>query len=275
MAPLKPALLAGLLLLGGRAQAYDLFHPVPADKMPELSTDRPDKTEAYATVPAGHWQIESDLAIVTRDQSDGLRTEDWSSLGFNLKAGLGEGLDLQFVHEPLLRGSAEDLGTGDTAAYAGRGDSLLRVKIHLRDPEGAVPGLALMPYLKIPTASEGLGNGQPEGGLIVPVGWELPAGWGLSAMLELDGNADSQGVGRHIDTVLSASASHAVFGPLEGYAELWGQFSGESGVESLFTADGGLTCGLGANAQLDLGVNVGLNAGAPDYEPFLGLSLRL
>jgi hypothetical protein len=271
----KRWILLGLLALVRPVLAYDLFHPVPAAQMPELSPDRPDKTEGYTIVPAGHWQLESDLAVVTRDQANGLRTEDWSSLDFNLKAGLAEGLDIQFVHSPLLRGSAEDLVNGGSADYAGRGDSLIRVKIHLREPDGLVPGMGLLPFVKFPTASEGLGNGQTEGGLIIPVGWELPAGWGLSAMLELDANADSAGSGRHIDTVLSASADHKVLGPLDGYVELWGQFSGEGGVDNVFTADGGLTLGLGANAQADLGLNAGLNDAAPDLEPFLGITFRL
>lgn len=276
MASLKHRwILLGLLALVRPVLAYDLFHPVPADKMPELSTDRPDKTESYVTVPAGHWQLETDLAIVTREQADGVRSEDWSTLDFNVKAGLVDGLDIQFVHNPLLRGSAEDLVNGGSADYAGRGDSMIRVKISLREPAGLAPGIGLLPFITIPTASEGLGSGQTDGGLIIPVGWELPAGWGLSAMLELDDNTDSAGTGRHLDTVLSASADHKLFGPLEGYVELFGQFSGESGVPNVFTADSGLTLGLGENAQADLGVNVGLNDAAPDLEPFLGFSYRL
>jgi hypothetical protein len=271
----KRWILLGLFALVRPVLAYDLFHPVPAAQMPELSSDRPDKTEGYATVPAGHWQLEADLAIVTRDQANGLRTEDWSTLDFNLKAGLTENIDLQFVHSPLLRGSAQDLASGDSVDYAGHGDSLIRMKIHLREPDGLIPGFGLLPFIKLPTASAGLGNGQTEGGLILPVGWELPAGWGLSAMLELDANADSQGRGRHLDTVLSASADHKILGPLDGYLELFGQFSGEGGVDNIFTADGGLTLGLGANAQADLGLNVGLNDAAPDLEPFAGLTLRL
>jgi hypothetical protein len=280
MAQLKPRSLARLLFgallsLGHPALAYDLFHPVPADKMPELNPDRPDKTNSSVTVPAGHWQLEGDLAIVSRDQADGLRTEDWSNLDFMLRVGLAEGFELELSHAPLLRGSAEDLVTGDTADQSGHGDLNVGFKLTLSEAKGLRPGVGLIPFVKFPTATEGLGNGQTEGGLGIPVGWELPHDWELGTMLELDVNANSQASGRHVDSSLSASASHSIWGPLGGYLELWGQLSGEQGVNGQATFDTGLTCNLGESAQVDLGANVGLNDTATDLEPFVGMTYRL
>ena len=38
---------------------YTLFNPTPRDRLREMSTDRPDKTESPFTVDAGHFQIET------------------------------------------------------------------------------------------------------------------------------------------------------------------------------------------------------------------------
>ena len=69
--------------------------------MRELSTDRPDQTESPYTVDAGHFQIEMDVAngTIDRDQSNSgdVRSQVWNFGGLNLKAGLFNNVDLQFV----------------------------------------------------------------------------------------------------------------------------------------------------------------------------------
>ena len=256
------------------APANDLFHPVPSAQMRELSTDRPDKTESPVTVDAGHWQFETDLISFHREQADGLRSDAWAVDAFNLKAGLLDNMDLQLVFEPIDGQRTEDLASGETHSVQGQGDLLFRLKIHLYDGQGLIPTFGLMPFIKSPTAAEGLGNGVSEAGLILPFGWDLPAGFSLGCMAEFDQALNSTGSGSHIDSIASASLSHGLFGSVEGYVELWTQISGEGGVEGQSTLDGGLTWEVVPNVQLDAGVNAGLTAASEDLNPFAGLSLR-
>jgi hypothetical protein len=46
-----------------------------------------------------------------------------------------------------------------TTRLAGVGDTFARLKINLRGDDGCAVALALLPYVKLPTARAGLGNG--------------------------------------------------------------------------------------------------------------------
>ncbi len=70
--------------------------------MRELSPDRPDKTESPYTLDAGHFMLEMDFANYTHDQSDGTTTKAWNVAPFNIKAGLFNHVDLQFVFDDYL-----------------------------------------------------------------------------------------------------------------------------------------------------------------------------
>src|SRR5215218_10376638 len=86
---------------GALAQAdksqYTLFNPTPRASMRELSTDRPDTTESPYTVDAGHFQFELSLVDFTRDDDGGVKSETLTALPANLKVGLLNNVDLQFV----------------------------------------------------------------------------------------------------------------------------------------------------------------------------------
>src|SRR5678809_1276965 len=81
--------------------AFNLFNPVPENLMRELAPDRPDQTESPYTVDAGHFQLEMDLVSYTHDhdRSGGgdVRTDAWSVAPLNLKLGLLNQVDIQFL----------------------------------------------------------------------------------------------------------------------------------------------------------------------------------
>ena len=66
---------------------------------------------------------------------------------------------------------------GPATTTDGFGDITTRLKVNLWGNDGGRTALAIMPFLKVPTASDGLGNDVVEGGIIVPFAFELPAGW--------------------------------------------------------------------------------------------------
>jgi hypothetical protein len=73
------------------------------DFLRELSADRPDATESPNTVEAGRFQIESSLWSYERDTVPGVRMETWVFGESNLKVGLTEDMDLQWVVRPWVR----------------------------------------------------------------------------------------------------------------------------------------------------------------------------
>lgn len=247
---------------------YHLFNPTPRELMREMSTDRPDITESPITVDAGHVQIEMDMAAFTSDRHTPERdggSEGWSFANTNIKLGLTNWADLQFV-VPIynrVRGGAD-----------GFGDMQVRLKMNVWGNDGGATAFGLMPWIKLPTASDGLGNDDVEGGLIVPFGADLGNDWSFGAMLEVDAIADGGGGGYHAEFVNSLTVGHPIVGELGGYLEFVSVLSTERGADWVALAAVGFTYGISADVQLDAGVNFGLTRAAEDLSPFVGLSIR-
>lgn len=287
MSKLLPTVIASAFALGAWAEepapapdksGQHLFNPTPAAFLRELSTDRPDKTESPYTVDAGHFQLEMDLATCTwnRDTSGGAdtRTEAWGVAPVNLKVGLLPDVDLQLVLETWNHIRTEDRVAGKVQRQSGFGDVTLRLKKNFWGNDGGPTAFALMPFAKLPTNQDGLGNNSVEGGVILPFAVELPAGWGMGLMTEFDVLRDDAGSGHHASFINSVTFSHDLVGRLGGYVEFFSEVSTETGAPWVGTVDLGLTYGLTDNLQLDAGVNLGVTDSADDLNPFVGLSCR-
>lgn len=259
---------------------YHLFNPTPMEHLRELSTDRPDKTESAYTVDAGRFQVETDLLAYTyaKDNTPGnnSKTTSWAVTPINFKFGLTHNTDIQFVHETYTKEKVDDRNAGTVDRTSGRGDLTIRLKHNLWGNDDGDTALALMPFVKLPTAKTGIGNNGVEGGLIVPLAISLPHEWGMGLMTQYtyarnDPATDSK---YHHEFINSVTVSHDIVGKLGGYAEIWTQVSTERGSRFQATADFGLTYAISDNIQLDGGVNVGLTRASDDINPFLGLSFR-
>jgi hypothetical protein len=152
---------------------YHLFNPTPSEQMRELSTDRPDQTESPYTVDAGHFQIEMDVANGTmdRDKSNGgdVRSQVWNFGGMNLKAGLLNNVDIQFVLDGYVDARAKDYVANTSVRDSGFGDVQTRLKINLWGNDGGKTAFAIMPFVKWPLPQTALRNGKTEGGIILPL----------------------------------------------------------------------------------------------------------
>ncbi len=268
--------------LDGAARApdkrgYTLFHPTPATLLREMNTDRPDKTESPYTVDAGHFQLEMDLASYTYDRHnparDGTLVRTWSVAPMNLKVGLGNQTDLQIILPTYSYVHTSDPAAG-VSKQRGFGDMITRIKWNLWGNDGGKTAFAIMPYVKLPTHQDQLGNRSVEGGLILPLAVELPAGWGMGLMTQLDLVRDGVSSGYHPEFVNSITFSHGIIGDLGGYAEFFSSISSERGSGWVGTVDLGLTYALTKNLQLDAGINLGVTRAADDWNPFVGLSWR-
>lgn len=242
----------------------------------EMSTDRPDKTESPYTVPKGMIQLESDLAAFTRDRNnpEHVTLDAWTLGSLNAKLGLTDSIDMQIVFDGYLHERTKDRITGLTETRDGVGDLTARVKINLWGNDGGSTAFALMPFVKAPTASHGLGNDEVEGGLILPLAVELPGGWGMGVMTEFDIAADEDGGGHHMEYVNSITFGRDITERLGFYTEFWTLISSEDTSAWEGTIDVGLTFALTENLQLDAGCNFGVTEAAEDVHPFVGLSYR-
>ena len=237
--------------------SYSLLHPTPRERMREMSTDRPDTTESPISVDAGHFQVELDAVSLVRDEG----VSDLALGSLNLKLGLTSFSDLQVIVEPYHH----------VATESGFGDLTLRNKYNLWGNDGGPTSFGLMPFVTLPTASEGFGSDHVEGGLIAPLGLEGPLGWDFGTMAELD--AVWRGDAYAGELVLTGTAGHDIWKALGGFVELASTLPLD-GEAAALGANSGLTLGVSDDVVLDAGVRVGLTEAAEDFSSFLGGSAR-
>lgn len=257
---------------------YNLFNPTPDALLREMATDRPDKTESAYSVDAGHWQIEMDLVSYFYDRSsaDGedQTVKTLAVAPINMKVGVLNNVDLQLVAQSYNVQWTKDRTTNSSTRLSGFGDLLLRCKTNLWGNDGGPTALAVMPFVKLPTNQNGLGNGALEGGIIFPFAMDLPNDWGFGAQAEVDHLQDSDSSDYHQEFLNTVTVSHDIVGKLAGYVELFSNVSTESGAKWIATFDFGFTYAVTRDIQLDAGMNIGITSAADDFNPFIGLSMR-
>lgn len=253
---------------------YYLLNPTPAKLMRELSPDRPDKTESPYTVDAGHFQVEMDFANYTQNDSAGIHTRAWNVAPVNIKLGLLNNVDLQFIYDNYQHVHTEDQLTHTTATQSGFGDLTTRLKINLAGNDGGQMAFGLLPFVKLPTNTDHLGNTAVEGGLILPLGIKLPADWDMGLETGASFLRNDARRGNHAEVVNSVTFGHVIVGKLGGYCEFFSAVTTEGNAGWMGTVDVGLEYSLSENVQLDCGVNVGVTRTADDLNLFSGLTAR-
>jgi hypothetical protein len=251
---------------------YSLFDPTPDDQMRSFSTDRPPKANTPYTVDAGHFQYETDMTVFGYGNTDGIRTSDWTILDPTLKLGLTNTIDAELQITPY-----ESLATKSAAgrvSISGIGDTIGRLKINvLGDDQGAV-SMAVLPYVKFPTARSGLGNGKVEGGIILPISFSVPGGFTVIVMPEGDFLKNTVGSAYHAAFDFLVNVSHPLDKRWTIYTEIFTSQYFESQDSPVYTLDEALTYALTPNLQLDFGGNFGLNKVTPRTQLYAGLSQR-
>ena len=235
----------------------------------ELSTDRPDKTESPFTVPKGRWQLEADAFTFLLDEHGAIaRTTGWSAAAVNLKLGITDRFDLQFIL-PAWNEQERKFTDGHRERDRGWSDLTIRAKLNLFGNDRGDMAMALMPFLSLPTAGGAFGSDGVEAGLIVPFAAKLGGGWNLGTMIEGDLRREDRRP--TFAGIASVTLSHDITERLGGYVEWWNEWT-RPGWASTF--DAGLTFRITPDVQFDAGANFGLTRSADDLVVFAGISFR-
>lgn len=274
---LLPALAVLTAARAADKSGYTLANPTPRELLRDLSTDRPDQTESPYTVDAGHWQLEMDFINHTRDHDTAggadVQVREWSIAPLNLKLGLTNRLDVQFMFDPQVRSRTEDRTAGTVTKVSGVGDLTTRFKFNVWGNDGGPTAFAVMPFVKWPLSASDVRNGDTEGGVILVLGYELPGGWGSAIMTEADFVSDGAG-GRDTEWLNTLAFGRDLTERLGIYFEFVAVTSDAPGFKWQGQFDLGFTYALTAEAQFDLGCNFGVTRSAPDLQPFVGFSRR-
>jgi hypothetical protein len=258
---------------GADKSGYTLFRPTPDGLLRELTTDRPDKTESPITVDAGHFQLEMDFATYTFDRTKHETTKAWAVVPTNFKVGILNNIDLQVVVQTYNTQTTENRDAGSKHRVSGFGDVTLRCKTNFWGNDRGLSAFGMMPFVKLPTAADGIGNGAVEGGVILPFLVRLPADWEIGMDMVVGHIRNEARGGYHQEAIQSVTVGHDI-GKWSGYLELFSLVSNEPHAGWVATVDCGLSYRLTRDLQLDAGVNIGLTSAADDVNPFVGLSVR-
>lgn len=254
---------------------FTLLDPTPQADLRSLCADRPTKSNGPCTVDAGHWQLESDVYNVTWQTSDGVTTRTDLFTNPTLKLGLTNTIDFEVNVAPYEQVSTRQ--DGIARVVGGVGDVFVRAKANLFGDDGGIISAALFPFVKIPTARLGVGNGVTEEGLIVPIAFNLPGNWQLTIDPEADALANSTNSGHHLNITTPISLSYPATKTITVFGELWGDVNFDPAGRVLQASLDLAAAWIPAkepNVQLDGGVNVGLNRATPAVQLYFGVTRR-
>ncbi len=246
----------------------------PADQLSAVCTDRPTKSNYACTVDAGHFQYESDLVNGSFLRLNGVATDTYLVVNPTLKYGVSSNIDVEANVSPaeIVRTHDKD---GDSRTIAGVSDLYLRLKYNFLNVQGGNLQASILPYIKVPTARPGIGDGVVEGGLILPVNYKLNSFLTLSTVPEVDFYKDSVGGGRHANTAQLINLGINLPKNFTFYGELWGDWNFDpAGTIKQYSADTAIAYGVTPYLQLDAGVNFGLNRYTPGVQAYVGMSQK-
>ncbi len=250
---------------------YTLFDPVPDSQLRSLNTDRPTKSNSPVTVDAGHFQYETDILNYTHSNAGGATTRQYTAFDPVLKLGLTDHVDFEVQFNGY--NWFDQQSGGQHFSTSGVGDVVIRPKFNLFGNEGG-PALAIIPYVKIPTARPPIGNDTVDGGVIAPFSYPLPLDFTLLVMPEIDVIRNAADGGHHFNFTQLLNISHPIGKQLTAYAEIYSALGTDARTPPVYTFDTALAWAVTDNLQLDAGANIGLNAAAPNLQVYAGISQR-
>jgi Putative MetA-pathway of phenol degradation len=164
---------------------------------------------------------------------------------------------------------------GGTTRASGFGDVLLGGKVNFFGNDGGDQAFGAIGFVKVPTAARGLGNNMVEYTLNFPFTTALPERFSVTIepAVGLLRNLNKQGY--QGDYQFLVNLNRPIVGDTVIAAlELALDFPGDHNIGPRHTIDPSLQWLVTPNLQVDAGVYIGLTKGAPDWNPYVGVSFR-
>jgi len=256
---------------------YSIFNPVPDNLLRDLASDRPTKSYSPVTVDAGHFQIEMDFANYAYGTYQGVWSDSFITADPVIKLGLTSRIDLeiqpgsyQFMHN-LDANTRQTISSG-----SGYGDTIVKTKFNFVGNDGGPFAISIAPFIKIPSSTPLISNGKVEGGVQLPMLFNLPDDFVLVETPEYDLLKNALDSGTHAGYRIANALSHPIPGidKLTGFVEFYAQGGRDPLIPPIYTFDLGLGYMLTPACQLDGGIDFGLNTAAPRLQLYAGITQR-
>lgn len=226
------------------------------------------------TVDAGHLQLEFDPLNLARDHDGDHRNEAWTWAALNCRIGLTDSAELQLAINPLDRLRTINHSLQTREVRHGFGDTTVRLKFNLWGNDGGASALALEPYVKVPTAGAAIGNKAFEGGLLVPMAFELTGGFSADMLFECDAVRNEADDGYTAAFAHAVTLNRALGERWEAFVECSASLAAESDSSLVVAAGIGVSCTINDDVQLETGIGFGLTDAAEDFTGYIRIGIR-
>jgi hypothetical protein len=271
MRPLGLRLVLGALAAGlasGSAAAQ-------TSSLRELCVDRPGKDTPPCIVDKGHAVVELGALRYSQDEQEG--TDEYDLGEFLIRYGVSDTVEAQLGFTPYSIVRSRNAVTGRHMTVSGVGDLTGALKVNFLSPDGSGVSAAAQAFVTAPVGKDGIGAGVWEGGLIIPVSFELSDKWGLTLDPEIHVLGDENGGGHHLAYAGVISVSRELGGGFEGSAEIWSMVDRDPAshrTQASFDLSMAWTPEQRPNLQLDAELDFGLTRATAAVEATAGVAYR-
>jgi hypothetical protein len=266
-----------LILVSSSAQAseYNLFNPVPDNKLRSMTTERPSKTDSPFTVDSGRLQLETSLLNYTKEKNNNAKTEGFTyGASNNFRLGLTQSNDIQLIIDAYKQARVTDELTNSLDKKDGYGDTTLRLKHNFFGNDGGDYALAAIGFIKFPTNQNELANDGHEGGVSLPFNINFSDGYSLGGMTQISALQDGDGKGHNAAFTNTLVLGKSITDRLSAYSEIYIFRNTEENTEWQNTLDFGTVYAVTDSFRIDTGVNFGISDYADDINFFVGTAYR-
>lgn len=226
---------------------------------------RAQVTETPQTIEPGKFFLRMDAVTVgvNRDTTEPNRFTALGLASSILSIGMTKDVDVQLGAQFFVRQTFQYRGTNHSRS--GWGDTALRTKWTFWRDEAAGAAAAVIPYVKMPSKTTGIGNNHVEGGVIVPWAKSLGSGSEAGAMAQWELLRNDANDGYDSRWFASGFVRQHIVGGFGAYAEATLAVSSASSSSFAGTIGGGATFDFSKFFQLDYGMSRGLGGRATDW----------
>ena len=236
----------------------------------EFCANRPGLNTPPCTLAPGAAMVEVGAVGWDHSRGDGV-VEDDVTLGDALvRLGIADSAELEFGLTGHVIERTRDVAGRGRSQVSGVGDGIVALRRGLAGPNGPI---AVEAFVTLPIASPPIGTGLVGGGVLLPAQFDLPGDFTLAVTPEVDLVGDGDGSGRHLAWGSAAGLSHAIGANLTAAAEIAAfRDDDPDGHSTDARLAGSLAWQLGQRFQLDLEIDAGIAAGAPDRSILFGFA---
>lgn len=249
---------------------------VRAQAVEPLITDRPDQTESASVVGSGVVQFEGGWTFA-QDEAVGSRSRDIAVPALLVRLGIAPSVEGRLGFAGWQRSELRN-PTGQTTTTSGLGDLDLGFKYKLLDARGAVPDLALIGAVTLPTGAESFRTERAAPAIRLAAAHRITERLGLGYNAGATWTSELDAAGRQVtfvDGLYTLVVGMTITDRLSAFVESFGSLALDNAGVTHHLVDFGFTYLLNADLQLDASAGYGLSDGAGDWFMGAGVAVRV